>query len=363
LKKHWPEETRLLYATDRWYLRWLEPLGGVYRGVARARRRAYEEGTRPSRKLPRPVISIGNLTVGGTGKTPLVIYLCEKLAGWCHPAILTRGYGRKSKRDYMAVPSPKLLDSRAALFFGDEPVMMARRLKNTSIHIGPNRYKNGLKALDRDPVDVFLLDDGFQHVELARDLDIVIVDGGEDVRTLQTLPAGPLREPVESISRADIVVINHCKADGSHKIDMNWLRSQCPDVPIVLSRYEIKGMINAGTNEVADSKNFKKRKLFAFCGIARPQHFYSTLMEQGLNVVGSKSFNDHHIFTGRELSDLSDQAAALGADGLISTEKDVARLDTDKLGPLPLFFPRLDLIVLDGEENMWERIGEVLNVG
>lgn len=353
----------MLYATDRWYLRWLEPLGDMYRGAARARRRAYEEGRRPRRKLPRPVISVGNLTVGGTGKTPLVMYLCEKLAGWCHPAVLTRGYGRRGKRDYVTLPDPRQLDERAALFFGDEPVMMARRLARTSIHLGPNRYKTGLRALGCSAVDVFILDDGFQHIELARDLDIVILDGTEDVRRLHALPAGPLREPVESLSRADIVLINHCAPDGSHRIDRDWLRGLCPDAPVVRSRYTVESLINARSGEELKPEQLREFPLFAFCGIAQPGHFRDTLKELALTLAGSRSFGDHHVLGKREYQELSRLAQESGARGFITTEKDATRLNTALLDPLPVYYPRLKLMILEGEEQMWERIGEVLNVG
>jgi len=352
----------LVLTKSKWYKRVLDPIAGVYRGVVEARRHAYETGRKKQQALPRPVISIGNLTVGGTGKTPMVMYMAQKLSSWCHVAILTRGYGRSDKRSYLVVPDPSRLDERAEIFFGDEPIMMSRHIKNTSIHVGPNRHKNGMNALATHPVDVFLMDDGFQHINLKRNLDIVVVDGAEDLKSLQPLPAGPLREPVEAIKRADIVVINHCSETGEHIVDMDWLKKMCPTAPIITSRYKVSGVVDCVTGEKISIEDIKHRPLFAFCGIAKPHKFINKLAESGLNVVGQRYFGDHHRFTGREIRNVLNQAVEAGAESLIVTEKDSVRIRSGKIKGLSVYYLAIELEILEGEERMWESIGEVLNV-
>ena len=293
----------------------------------------------------------------------MTLYLCEKFSGWCNVAILSRGYGRKGKRSYARVPDVRLLDERAALFFGDEPVMLARRAPNASVHVGPSRYSSGLNALAGTAVDLFVLDDGFQHIELHRDLDIVVLDGEDDPRSLSPLPAGPLREPVEAIGRADIVVINHCDADGKHAIDMYWLRSQCPTAPIVLSNYKFDDYVELKSQVHLEQEEIEPHPLFAFCGIGKPDVFLKQLKGQRLNVVGHRFFADHHVFTGRELKQIEQDAIAVGAAGLITTEKDAMRIETSRIRGLPIYTLSVSLNILQGEEAMWERIGEVLHVG
>ncbi len=349
--------------SDNKYKRWLSPLADIYREAARARRRAYEEGRKRRKRLPRPVLSVGNLTVGGTGKTPTVLYLVQKLSGWCQVAILSRGYGRKGARSYQALPSARVLDDRAALFFGDEPVLLARRLPSTSVHVGPNRYSAGLKALDRRPIDLFVLDDGFQHVELERDIDMITLDGQQDPRELKPLPAGPLREPVDALKRADIVLINHVNADGSHEIDLDWLRSLCPEAPIVTARLEPSGIYECRTGNLIDREEIESIPLYAFSGICNPESFHLTLREQGFQIKDHRAFPDHYRYKARDIQLLNREARSIGAKGFITTEKDSVRICGDRLPELPLYYVEVSLRILEGEEAMWERIGDVLHAG
>jgi len=336
-------------------------VASLYQKAVQARRHAYETSRRPKKRLPRPVISVGNLTVGGTGKTPFVLYLCDKLSGWRHVAILSRGYGRRNPRAYVTLPDARQLDERAPLFFGDEPVMMAKHIANASIHLGPNRWRTGRLALDRAPVDLFILDDGFQHVELHRDLDIVILNGQEDPRRLGVLPAGMLREPAETLRRADIVVISRCTPDGQHQIDLDWVRSLCPNAPIVLARYAIVGAFDLKTGNAVPLDDLRNHPLFAFCGIAEPTSFRDTLTEAGLKLVGHHCYGDHHYFRGRELHDIETEAVAAGAAGLITTEKDAVRILPFRIRGLPIYRLDVKFVVLEGEERLWERIGDALH--
>ncbi len=342
----------------------LKSIADVYRGITQARRRAYDQGIKRYYRLPRPVISVGNLTVGGTGKTPVVLYLADKLAGWASVSILSKGYGRKSPRSYLTLHDRRELDAKACQIFGDEPVMMAKKLpSNVSIHVGPKRYQLGTMALDRGPVDLFILDDGLQHMELQRDLDIVLLDGQQDPQKLETLPIGPLREPIESISHADIVWINHCNPDGSHRIDMAWLKEMVPDAVIVKSRFIPGVVVTTDSDFEVNSESIKSKTLAAFCGIGKPTSFFHTLEEDGLNVKIKKAFPDHHFFTRKELIELQKEARLAGCTALITTEKDAARINQIPQLDITCYVQKLEIEILDGEEALWEKIGESIKLG
>ena len=341
----------------------LKALSDIYRGIATARRRAYDRGVKRHFRLPRPVISVGNLTIGGTGKTPVVLYLSQKLSGWARLAILSRGYGRKSPRSYLTINDPRHLDSSACEIFGDEPVMLAHNLPdNVSIHVGPKRHKLGLMALERGPVDLFVLDDGLQHMELLRDIDIILLDGQVDPRLLETLPAGPLREPPEILNRADIVWINHCNEDGSHAIEESWLHDTAPDAIIVKSRAVPDDIFTLDSEIPLERDRLPEGKLAAFCGIGKPESFYNTLAAAGISIGYRQSFPDHYQYTRKDIVRLQQCAADHGCRALITTEKDAVRIDQYMKLDMTVYILKLRLEILEGEEAMWERIGEAIRL-
>jgi len=341
----------------------LKVLSDIYRGIATARRRAYDGGSKKHYRLPRPVISVGNLTIGGTGKTPVVMYLAKMLSGWARLAVLSRGYGRKSPRAYLTINDPHHLDSSACDIFGDEPVMLARNLPdNVSIHVGPKRHKLGLMALERGPVDVFILDDGLQHMELLRDIDIILLDGQVDPRLLETLPAGPLRESPEILNRADIVWINHCNEDGSHAIEENWLHKIAPDAIIVKSRAVPDEIFTLDSEIPIARKDMPESSIAAFCGIGKPESFFNTLAEAGIPIGYRQSFPDHYPYSKKDIIRLQRSAAEHGCRALITTEKDAVRLDSCMKLDMTLYILKLRLEIIEGEEAMWERIGEAIRL-
>ena len=267
----------------------LKPVELLYRAVARLRRSLYRSGRLKSRKLPRPVVSIGNIAFGGSGKTPLVITVGRELLGRGYRvAILTRGYGRVSDR-------AGIVDGERPDLFGDEPVLIARALPQAHVVVGADRYIAATAYLRDHDCDVFLLDDGFQHLQLHRDLDVVI-----------DVPHAPLlREGRAALADADVVVVRD--SPGLFRMDL---------IPSSLDR---------------DGRNLglqwlRGRKVIAFAGLADNQQFFQTLRSLGADLAGQRSFRDHHRYTSEEMSAVQSHAQRLGAE-LVTTEKDLVKID------------------------------------
>jgi tetraacyldisaccharide 4'-kinase len=255
------------------------------------------------------VISIGNLTWGGTGKTSLALiigsYLLE--SGY-RVAILSRGYGRRSSGFH-------IVDQTDGWnVFGDEPFLLAQRLPRALVAVCEDRSR-GIALLEKEHPDVILLDDAFQHRRVARDLDVILVDVSESIPDLKVLPFGKLREPVDSIHRSDAVILTHT-AHGRKKT-VQWMRDNVR-VPVFHADYDPR-----------DAAAWKGKKAAAFCGIGAPQHFFEMLSDQEVRVVLRKSFPDHHAFTKKEITVFQKQAEQAGAEILITTPKDAVRLSTD----------------------------------
>lgn len=285
-------------------------------GAAVSTRNAlYSRGLLASRRLQRPVVSIGNLSVGGSGKTPFVLLLGEllKQRGILFD-VLSRGYGRQTKGVAVVDPGGMSRD------FGDEPLLIARKLQAPVI-IGEDRYAAGRLAEERFPSRLHLLDDGFQHRALARDFDIVLVTA-EDARD-RLLPAGRLREPLSSLSRADAVVLTSGAA--------------AEDFPL-------QGKLVWRARRAIVAKDLPKNAV-AFCGIARPQNFFIQLKTAGIDPAAQATFGDHHQYSEKDIRDLRMIAANAQADGFVTTEKDAVNLGGyfSALTPLVVVPVKMDL--------------------
>jgi tetraacyldisaccharide 4'-kinase len=287
-------------------------------GVA-LRNGLYDRGIFKTRRLARPVVSVGNLSVGGSGKTPFVIALSEllKRRGISFD-VLSRGYGRKSQgvavvdRDGM----PK--------DFGDEPLLIARNLQAPVI-VGADRYQAGLVAERRFDSKLHLLDDGFQHRRLHRDFDIVMLPAADLADTL--LPLGRLREPISSLRRADAVVFSG-ELENEDAVG-RWMRA-----PENLWRAQ----------RVLEAPSIQGSAV-AFCGIARPAQFFEALRSKGSELVSTISFPDHHRYSERDIARLQREKAARGASCFVTTEKDAINLGSlaERLQPLHAARLRLEL--------------------
>lgn len=286
-----------------------------------ARNQLYDVGLSRSTQLSRPVIAVGNLTAGGTGKTPMVRWIAEHLRGQGqHVAIIARGY--KSKPGHLG-DEQRMLD-RLLNGPGKEPVYLAAN---------PNRIEASSKLLAEHPqVDVLVMDDAFQHRKVDRDLNIVLLNAGEPFGHDHLLPRGLLREPISSLKRADAVVITHCD-----EVPTDWLTQierRIADVdssiPVYRAIHGPVGLRSAQTksDETVDIKleELRDRPIVAFCGLASPDHFLRQLESLGAKIVSHRSFSDHHAYLPQDISSLSEQARSANAQALVTTEKDWIKL-------------------------------------
>jgi tetraacyldisaccharide 4'-kinase len=334
------------------WLMLLWPLSVLYSIVSRARSWAYARGIFRARKLPGTVISVGNLTAGGTGKTPMVLCLAERLAReGKHAAILTRGYRGKlepaTTNDSGAPGTPQ----------SDEVALLRERLAGSvQLGVGPDRYVNG-EALARNGVDWFVLDDGFQHRKLARDADIVLLDATDPFGGGRTLPSGRLREPVSALRRADLIVITRAMQDPAPAIEALIRRhTQCP---IFYASTKLLSVLRVPDLDVAlPPMDWPRVRSLAFCAIGNPAAFFDDLRTWGFPIAAGRGFPDHHVYTAQEAADLEKAAQDAGAKAMLCTEKDVWNLRHVQFDALPVYCCR---IAFHLPENFWEALREVIH--
>ncbi len=291
-------------------------LSSIFGVGVRARNALYDRGIVRTRNVQGPVVSVGNLSVGGSGKTPFVLVLGELLtARGVKFDILSRGYGRRTRGVARVDPGGLPRD------FGDEPLLLARRL-SVPVIVGEDRYEAGLFAEKSFGPQLHMLDDGFQHRALARDFDIVLVTP-EDARD-RLLPAGRLREQVASLSRADAVVLTSGASPQSFPLNGKLL-------------WRVRRGISV--------TNVPPRPV-VFCGIARPQNFLLQLRTAGIEPVAQALFRDHHAYTERDIQDLLKLRQQSEAEGFVTTEKDAINLGRflDALQPLAVIPVKMELM-------------------
>ena len=306
----------------------MNPASLIYGAVATWRRRWYSADPARRRRLRRPVVSVGNLRVGGSGKTPVVAAIARLLVeqGEC-PSVLSRGYGRLTAPDGVTVVSTGrtiLADVRSA---GDEPLMLARALPAVPVLVGADRYLSGRLAEEQFGVTVHLLDDGFQHFGLVRDVDL-LVTGEEDLADCP-LPVGRLREPLAVAAQADAALVAASYAEAAARVGRALG---------VSSTFRVARTIAApwwvATRETVVVP--ADEPVFAVAGIASPQRFFSEIESAGWRLVGSMAFRDHHRFTDRDVARIAAAARAAGATVVMTTEKDAVRLEAVAIDGVPI---------------------------
>jgi len=315
-----------------------------------------------AQRLPVPVVSVGNLTAGGAGKTPVALWLADSLqhAGWT-PAILTRGYKRLS-RDPILVMGPGTKADRAIT--GDEAQIFLKR-GNAPVGIGTKRYEVGQALLKRFSADSFVLDDGMQHLQLERDCNLVLVDALQPFGERDPLPLGRLREPLESLSRADIFLLTRTESGARlHGIE-GTLRRYNAKAPIFRSRVKALGWVDARTGEEFPAEHLEGARAVAFCGLANPNSFFQTTRGLRVNVRARVPFPDHHVYRPADLQRLDGLAASTGSRVLVTTEKDFQNLETgwrDALRKSSLYWVRIGMEI-DNEAELVAKITEKLRRG
>lgn len=329
---------KLLFALGR-------PLSPLYGMLMRLREAFYRQGVFTSARLGVPVISVGNLTLGGTGKTPMVEYLVRLLRNnGYQPAIISRGYGGATKEPFNIVADSERLYLDAA-YVGDEPRLLAEKLPGVPVLTGVVRKLPAAKAVELG-ADVLILDDGFQHMAVARDIDLVLFSGDVLAGNSRVFPGGDLREPVKALHRCNHFVLTGINEKNEARCGRfsDLLKSRFPDKDVFWTRYVFRSLVfrkETGTVAVFE-QSMAGKKCFAFCAIARPESFYQTLNDMGIDTVGFLSLADHHNYRKNEIDKIVRQAGEAGADFLLTTEKDLVKLNRFS-SPLPLLAVRMEV--------------------
>ena len=334
----------------------LGPIAALWWVSAKLRRAAHEAGFLAGRRLSLPVISVGNLTAGGTGKTPAVAWIVERLAErGCASAVLTRGYRRKGRDRVRLHPSSGSADP---LLMGDEPAMLARRFVKTApktvFGIGADRYRTGMEVERQEAVRFLVLDDGFQHMRLQRSLNIVLLDSSSPFGNGFCLPLGRLREPVESLRYADVALLTRTLPESTHARLCERIREINPGIQIFRSRMTTRRLIDAGTGDAADLGALRGQRVGVFCGIGNPASFHRQVNDTGAEIVFKRDFKDHYRYTRADLDSLSKAAVTSNAEALVTTAKDAMNLSGLAL-PMRLYFLEIELEV-DAPERLVELV-------
>jgi len=285
----------------------------------------YDRKIIASVKLPCPVISVGNITVGGTGKTPCVIMLARMLASnGFKPAILSRGYGGKNTKAVNIVSDGKniLLDGKTA---GDEPFLMAKSLRSIPIIVGPRRIKTGIVAINLFGANVLICDDTMQHRQIFRDINLVLLDSHDPLGNGHVLPRGKLRESITGLRRASAFVLTRAnEGQGKNKTIEQLAKTE--NIPIFMSTHTPKDIVKGDYSEQWPIAELKGKKVCAFCGIAKPDSFKKTLLDTGAQILSFDIFPDHHRFNKNELEKIKAKFIDCRADLIITTQKDGMRV-------------------------------------
>jgi len=329
------------------------PLSLLWLAAVKLRAGAYRMGILRQCTLQGTVVSVGNLTTGGTGKTPMVLWLMERLtAENKEAAVLTRGYGGFLQGGKLPRNGMIFSGADAPEGLPDEVNLLARRLGNREppattawFGVGSNRCALG-RELDRRGIRWFVLDDGFQHLQLSRDADIVMVDAlipfGSDL-----LPAGRLREPITALRRADVVVIT--RTDSAPALEA--LIARRTSAPIFYAQMRLDGIYRADApDEILSPAASEQERMFAFCGIGNPGAFFSNARSWGLNLCGELRYRDHHRYSSADAKNIQDRALEAQATSLLCTEKDACNLNMAAFTRLPLYYVRISLHLPEAED-------------
>lgn len=327
------------------------PLSFVYGVVAALHRWAYRSGLLRAAVLPRPVVSIGNLAVGGGGKTPLTMWLAKKLEDQGKEAgVLTRGYGRSGDRSVIAYPGHDWKD------IGDEPALMIRKVKGLPVAVSKNRQRGGEELLGTRNIKVFILDDGFGHHALHKNLEVVVIDDNRRFGSGRLLPAGILREPVERLKEAGIIVVTKAaRVDQGFEEEIK----KHTDAPVLWADYRPDRLVPVGEQGETGSGTVPEGPFLGFCGIADPESFRISLGRAGVETRGIVTFPDHHPYAPSDVSAITARAFKMGATALVTTEKDGIRWLPEE-SALPCYVLAMDVFFLKGEAVFLEAVDKVL---
>jgi tetraacyldisaccharide 4'-kinase len=346
-----------LWNNKIWGIVWW-PLACVYRWIIFLRNQGFRLGILHQTRLSAKVISVGNITVGGTGKTPFVMY-CAKILQKesLHTGVLIRGYGRTIKESIFLTGEEENLSPRMT---GDEPALLARHLKDIPIAIGSNRIETGIRLCEEYGCEILLLDDGFQHRKLYRDLDVLLMDASNPWGNGFLIPAGPLREPMRQIARADLIVLT--RVDEGLNIDKITRSIQKhTSVPIFQSKHCPVEWITIPDRQTRDLDFLKGKKALAFSGIGNPVSFERTLQNLGISIADLMRFRDHHWYTTYDQKAIINKAGQCGAQAIVTTEKDAVRFSQNTTWEIPAYYLSIEFQLQQKESDLIKTIQSILN--
>lgn len=294
-------------------------------------------------KLSVPVVSVGNLTMGGTGKTPMVLFIAKLFADRYTTAVVSRGYGGKARKEINIVSDgiSIFLSSEEA---GDEPRLLAESLPGVSVLTGSARVPTGKYAVEKLKAELVIMDDGFQHMALCRDCNLVLFSAAELLGNGWVCPGGPLREPFYALRRADAFVITGVNPVNQNRVAefVADLGKHFPEKPVFLGKYTPTGLQNARGTEVVAPERLTDLSFLAFCGIAAPESFQNSLTEEGLAVKEFISFPDHHSFSKTDRDKIERLAVQSRCNALVTTAKDFVKLQALSFH-VPLWILKVEL--------------------
>ncbi len=334
------------------------PASWLYGTGVAMRNRGYDAGKGVER-LPAPVVSVGNLTVGGSGKTLLVAHIARYLSAEERPvAVLSRGYGRQDENQILLVSNGDevLVDAATG---GDEPVELARDLPGLVVAVGADRHRTGMQVIERLGEQLFVLDDGFQHRRLARDLDIVCISTDDRPGDAKLLPAGRLREPYSALGRASAVVLTGAGDSQAVARIRASVANHARDAPVFVARSSISGVsLLERPKQMASLGELRGEPVGALCGIARPERFYRDLDAAELDILWTAERRDHHRWEPEEVHALVEEARRGGVKALVTTGKDAVKLDGAMPAELPIYRTHTR-VELDDAETFYHLLDSV----
>jgi tetraacyldisaccharide 4'-kinase len=346
----------------------------IYGAAQRLRDFAYRQRVFPSYRLPCKVICVGNITVGGTGKTPMTMHVAQEIKRLGYrAAIVSRGYrgDAESRGGIVSNGRSICMGPEQA---GDEPYMMARALKEIPVIVGKNRYAAGILAVDKFQPDVIVLDDGFQHLRLKRDIDLVLLDHARPFGNGHLLPRGILREPISSLARGSACILTRYPAgrDKAATASIDLIKKYSPQRRVFTSSHNPYCYAVKSGQMISDSRGverysgqqidgLKKEPVFGFSAIAHNADFQNTVKSFGLNAKGFLEFSDHHRYTVHDLNNIQSKAENAGVSRLITTEKDLVRLSPQNPFPLELIVVGVNVSFGDDQQQFVSFLKEQLS--
>jgi tetraacyldisaccharide 4'-kinase len=334
----------------------LRAASSPYRLALIGREFGYRRGLVRGGKLPVPCVSVGNIVVGGTGKTPAVSWIVRLFQEMgLRPAVVSRGYGGSFNGVGRVPPG---CGAAAAARFGDEPLLLAARHPEVPVVVGKDRYAAGEAAVREHGAQVVVADDAFQHRRLARDVNIVVVDARRGFGNRRLIPGGPLREPPTALTRAEIIILNRVSASADPESRRREILRLAPRGMFVEGEVTVSGWrrFDSGGHETGEAP---AGPVFAFCGLANPGVFRRSLEKVPLPVRGWRTFRDHHLYRARELEELAAESEEAGAEAVVTTEKDAVRISLWP-GRLPLSVMRVDLDITRGRDLLAEMLARLV---